>query len=75
MQKHQIKKCFRCGQEIYFDAIMKSQKGKFIPLDPITNQPHNCPQSKFKPRGKTVGEEILDLEQRENERVQRIRYD
>ena len=40
-------KCYRCGQEIFFDAKWKSKNDKLIPLDPKTNKPHNCPKSKY----------------------------
>jgi len=74
-KKPTIKKCFRCGQDIYFDPAQKSAKGKFVPLDVVTNLPHDCPKSNFKPRQKTVGEEIIDLEERERERLRRVTYD
>jgi hypothetical protein len=67
--------CFRCQEEIYLDPNTKSRTGKPIPLDPITNLPHDCPKKPFfKPR-KTVGSEIMELEERESERIQRISYD
>jgi hypothetical protein len=31
-----------CGQEIYFDTNIKSQSGKWIPLDKETGKPHQC---------------------------------
>jgi len=40
-------KCYRCNQEIFFDAKWKSKNDKLIPLDPKTKQPHNCPPSKY----------------------------
>jgi hypothetical protein len=67
--------CRRCNEEIYFDSSMKSQSGKAIPLDPITKLPHDCSKSPFKTRKKSVADEIMDLDQRENERVKRIKYD
>jgi len=70
-----IYRCNRCNEEIYFDSNMKSQSDKAIPLDPITKLPHDCSKSTFKPRKKSVANEIMDLEQRENERVTRIKYD
>jgi len=35
-------KCYRCGKPIRFDSNIKSKTGKYIPLDPNTNIPHNC---------------------------------
>jgi micrococcal nuclease len=34
--------CYRCGKPIRFDSKIKSKTGKYIPLDPNTNTPHNC---------------------------------
>ena len=31
-----------CGQQIYFDANNKSQRGKWVPLDKQTGQPYLC---------------------------------
>jgi len=70
-----IYKCFRCQEEIYFDNNTKSQTDKPIPLDPITNLPHDCSKSNFKSRKKTVSNEIMELEKREIERIRRISYD
>jgi hypothetical protein len=68
------KSCTRCGQEIYFDPNQKSSNGKWIPIDAMTNKPHDCPNSTFKTQ-KTIGDEIIDLDQRESERIKRIQYD
>ena len=40
-------KCYTCGKPIRFDSKIKSKTGKYIPLDPITNSPHNCSESDF----------------------------
>ncbi|MEX0763995.1 MAG: thermonuclease family protein [Nitrosopumilaceae archaeon] len=40
-------KCYRCGKPISFDSKIKSKTGKFIPLDPNTNTPHNCSELAF----------------------------
>ena len=70
-----IYKCFRCQDEIYFDSNTKSQTGKLIPLDLITNLPHDCSKSIFKVRKNRVSNEIMELEERETERTRRISYD
>ena len=31
-----------CGAEIYWDPMVKSESGKFIPIDAETNEPHSC---------------------------------
>jgi hypothetical protein len=67
------KPCIRCGEEIYFDDDKKSQSGKWIPIDAVTNEPHNCSESSLKTN--TLSNEILDLEERENERIKRISYE
>ena len=36
--------CFRCGNEIVFDSKKRSKYGRYIPLDPKTNDAHNCPK-------------------------------
>jgi hypothetical protein len=64
----------KCGEEIYFDDDKKSANGKWIPIDVVTNEPHNCSKSSFKTR-KTVSDEIIDLEERETERIRRISYE
>ena len=35
-------KCYKCGKPISFDSKIKSKTGKYTPLDPKTNTPHNC---------------------------------
>tara|TARA_Y100001936_G_scaffold176994_1_gene173608 strand:- start:126 stop:2747 length:2622 start_codon:yes stop_codon:yes gene_type:complete len=40
------KSCFRCGAAIYFDNKIKSESGKFIPVDKITRKPHICGNEK-----------------------------
>lgn len=64
------KPCTKCGDEIYFDPSQKSKNGKWIPIDSMTNEPHNCSNSDYSPR-KTIGEEIMDLEERDKERLRR----
>jgi hypothetical protein len=66
--------CFRCGEEICFDPNKKAESGKSIPLDPITNEPHNCSRSKFTPR-KSLGDHVMEQEERDRETIRRIKYD
>jgi hypothetical protein len=43
--------CRQCGQPITFDNKHISQKtGKKIPLDPDTNEPHDCPVRRDQPQ-------------------------
>jgi len=35
--------CFKCNQEVVFDAEYIGRNGKKIPLDPSTHTPHKCP--------------------------------
>ncbi len=72
--KKSTKPCIKCGEEIYFDDHKKSTNGKWIPIDAVTNEPHDCSKSSFKTR-KTVSDEIIDLEERETERIRRISYE
>ena len=37
------KRCSKgCGADIYWDEVFKSESGKFIPMDALTDEPHNC---------------------------------
>ncbi len=37
------KRCSKgCGADIYWDELFKSDSGKFIPMDALTDEPHNC---------------------------------
>ena len=65
--------CIKCREEIYFDDDKKSTSGKWIPIDAVTNEPHNCSRSNFKTRT-TVSDEIINLEERETERIRRTSY-
>lgn len=38
--------CFKCDAEIYFTDQNKSPRGKFIPMDAATENPHRCEKSK-----------------------------
>jgi hypothetical protein len=43
--------CRQCGQPITFDNKHISQRtGKKIPLDPSTNEPHDCPVRRDQPQ-------------------------
>jgi len=41
--------CFKCHQEVVFDAEHIGKNGRKIPLDPTTRRPHDCPERE-KPR-------------------------
>ena len=41
----------RCGTEIYFDKSRKTDKGKWIPLEVDTKEPHNCPNNPYNQGG------------------------
>ena len=42
-----------CGAEITWDPKQKSASGKSIPIDAVTNKPHQCPNSDFAMKKKT----------------------
>lgn len=71
--KKDTKTCNKCREEIYFDPDKKSANDKFIPIDAITNEPHTCPNSNYKSVD-SISEEILDLEERERERIRKLSY-
>jgi len=62
-----VLKCFKCGEDIFFDDNKKSQKGKLIPLDPDTEQPHNCQKSNYK-ESQSLAQQMKDAEKRDSER-------
>jgi len=66
-----VLKCFRCGEDIFFDDDKKSQKGKLIPLDLDTEQPHNCPKSNYK-ESKSHAQELREIERQDSERSRKI---
>ena len=42
-QSGKTKRCSKgCGADIYWDELFKSESGKFIPMDALTDEPHNC---------------------------------
>lgn len=55
-----------CDVEIYLDWSVRSESGKQIPLEVETGLPHNCPNKKQYSE-KFIGEEINELEKKENE--------
>jgi len=62
-----ILRCFRCGEDIFFDDNKKSLKGKPIPLDLDTEQPHNCPKSNYK-ESQSLAQQMKYVEMRDSER-------
>jgi hypothetical protein len=42
--------CNRCNEAIYFDDDYRSSRGKKIPLDAKTKEPHDCPASDYNKR-------------------------
>ena len=36
--------CRKCGDDIYFDNLQKTESGKWIPIDAATAAPHLCIQ-------------------------------
>jgi hypothetical protein len=50
--------CRQCNQPITFDNKHISQRtGKKIPLDPGTNEPHDCPVRRDQPQTQLQGQE------------------
>jgi hypothetical protein len=57
--------CKQCGQPITFDNKHISQRtGKKIPLDPGTNEPHDCPMRRDQPQQSQQGQQPLQQTQR-----------
>jgi hypothetical protein len=51
--------CRLCGQAIKFDDKHVSQRtGKKIPLDPGTNEPHDCPVRRDQPQQQLQGQQL-----------------
>ena len=38
---------YGCGKELTWDKSRKSDSGKMIPIEKVTNEPHNCPNSPY----------------------------
>jgi hypothetical protein len=50
--------CRLCGQPIKFDEKWVSERtGKKIPLDPDTNEPHDCPVRRDQPQQEQQGQQ------------------
>ena len=46
-----MSKCKRCGATIRWDPSRKTEKGKWIPIDDETGEPHDCPESDYNSLG------------------------
>ena len=58
--------CRQCGQPITFDNKHISQRtGKKIPLDPETNEPHDCPVRRDQPQQHLQGQQSYHQQQRQ----------
>lgn len=52
-----------CGATITFDSDVKSASGKAIPVDSITHEPHQCPNSDYalKRKGSVLGKSAVEV--------------
>ena len=52
-----------CGSTITFDSEVKSSSGKQIPVDSITHQPHQCPNSDYslKHKNNQLGKSAIEV--------------
>jgi hypothetical protein len=41
-KNRKYRKCNKCGDNIYWDELQKTDKGKWIPIDAETAAPHLC---------------------------------
>jgi len=58
--------CRQCGQPITFDNKHISQRtGKKIPLDPGTNEPHDCPVRRDQPQQQQQGQSQQSYQQQQ----------
>lgn len=53
------KACWTCGKPIKFSHHKRGKKGGFIPLDPITNESHQCDET-FSSQDNTSNSSIID---------------
>jgi hypothetical protein len=61
--------CRLCGQAIKFDDKHVSQRtGKKIPLDPGTNEPHDCPVRRDQPQQQLQGQQLQQSFQQQQRR-------
>jgi hypothetical protein len=69
--------CRQCGQPITFDNKHISQKtGKKIPLDPGTNEPHDCPARRDQlPQGQQTTQQLRRYHQCNKDCGQEIYFD
>ena len=57
--------CRQCGEPITFDNKNISQRtGKKIPLDPGTNEPHDCPLRRDQPQQQGQPKQSQQMQQR-----------
>jgi len=42
MSDKKVPRCFQCNEIVTFDPARRGKNGRMIPLDPSTNQPHQC---------------------------------
>jgi hypothetical protein len=57
--------CRQCGEPITFDNKHISQRtGKKIPLDPGTNEPHDCPLRRDQPQQQGQPKQSQQMQQR-----------
>lgn len=52
-----VHQCYGCGKDIIFDKDVKSENGKFIPLNP-DRTPHDCPESEYNKRKQRKTEQM-----------------
>ena len=69
--------CFKCEQEVVFDAEHIGRNGKKIPLDPDTHAPHKCPMSDYNKEKDDHGNETFnppnEIEQKGEEDVRNLK--
>jgi len=48
MSDKKVPRCFQCQEIVTFDPARRGKNGRMIPLDPSTNQPHQCKDQEAK---------------------------